>query len=145
METMRPVIPANFPEFNRAVRDPLINESGQPNFAAIRETAEFQRIRHRLLLFIIPMSALFLSWYMLYVLLAAYAHEFMSRQLFGKVNVGLMLGLSQFVSTIVIMLLYQHFAKKRVDPHVDALYARVSAAQSDRAAELVATARDGGR
>jgi uncharacterized membrane protein (DUF485 family) len=145
METMRPIMPADFPEFNQAARDPLISESGQPNFAAIRETAEFQIIRHRLLLFIIPMSALFLCWYMLYVLLAAYAHEFMSRPLLDKINIGLVLGLSQFVSTIAIMLLYLQFAKKRVDPHVDALRARVSAAQSDRAAELMANARDGGR
>ena len=36
------------------------------------------------------------------VLLAAYARSFMSFQLIGEINIGLVLGLLQFVSTAVI-------------------------------------------
>lgn len=145
METMRPLRPANFPAFDRTAQDPLVDESGQPNFTAIQNTVEFRRIRRRLALFTIPMSVLFFCWYMLYVLLAAYAHDFMSQPVSGKITVGLLLGLSQFVSTIVIMLVYLRFARKRIDPHTDALRARVDASQSDRARALASTASNGRR
>lgn len=89
-----------------------------PDFEAIRNSPEFVRLRRRLLRFIFPMSALFLVWYLTYVVLAAYAHEFMSERVWGNVTVGLLLGLSQFVTTVVIMLCYLRFAKRRVDPAV---------------------------
>ena len=48
------------------------------------------------------MSAAFLIWYLLYVLLASYAPGFMSIKVLGNINVGLIFGLLQFVSTFVI-------------------------------------------
>ena len=47
------------------------------------------------------MTGLFLAWYLLYVLLADYAHDFMSTKVVGNINIGLILGLLQFVSTFV--------------------------------------------
>src|ERR1700754_1053567 len=41
-----------------------------PDFAAIRNGAEFGVLRRRLRRFIFPMSALFMGWYMTFVLLA---------------------------------------------------------------------------
>lgn len=64
------------------------------------------------------MTAAFLGWYLCYVLLAAYARSFMSFQLVGEINVGLVLGLLQFVSTVVITVWYARFARKNVDPDV---------------------------
>ena len=43
-----------------------------------------------------------MAWYFLYVLLADYAHDFMAKEVFGNVNVGLLFGLGQFVSTFTI-------------------------------------------
>ncbi|MBP2325841.1 uncharacterized membrane protein (DUF485 family) [Kibdelosporangium banguiense] len=99
---------------------------GEPDFEAIARSPEFIAIRRRLLRFTLPMTALFLCWYLGYVLLAAYAHDFMSQRAFGNVTVGLLLGLSQFVSTIVIMVLYLIFAKRRVDPQTAELAERMS-------------------
>ncbi|MET0136519.1 MAG: DUF485 domain-containing protein [Kibdelosporangium sp.] len=87
------------------------------DFAAVQQSEQFTEVRRRLLRFTFPMTALFLFWYLSYVLLAAYAHDFMSQQVFGKVNVGLLLGLSQFATTVAIMAAYLRFARKRVDPH----------------------------
>jgi uncharacterized membrane protein (DUF485 family) len=79
------------------------------------------RVRRRLTRFIFPVSVLFFVWYMTYVLLAAYAHDFMARRAFGSVTVGLLLGLSQFVTTVVIMLWYARFTRTKVDPEIDRL------------------------
>ena len=77
---------------------------------------EFRALRRRLRLFVFPMSALFLSWYLAYVLLASYARPFMAIKLLGNINVGLVLGLLQFVSTFVITTLYVRFARRDIDP-----------------------------
>jgi len=65
------------------------------------------------------MTALFLVWYLLYVVLADYAHDFMSIKLVGNINVGLVLGLLQFVSTFVITGLYVRYANRKLDPIAD--------------------------
>jgi uncharacterized membrane protein (DUF485 family) len=70
-------------------------------------------------------SALFLLWYLLYVLLADYAHGFMSTKLFGNITVGLVFGLLQFVSTFVITGLYVRYANRKLDPVADKIRAEV--------------------
>ena len=77
---------------------------------------EFQILRHRLRSFVFPMTGLFLAWYLLYVLLASYAPSFMAIKLVGNINVGLVFGLLQFVSTFAITFLYVRFADRRLDP-----------------------------
>jgi uncharacterized membrane protein (DUF485 family) len=79
-------------------------------------SAEFQQLRSRLRRFVFPMTALFLLWYLLYVLLADYAHGFMSTKVVGNINIGLIFGLLQFVSTFVITGLYVRYANRKLDP-----------------------------
>jgi uncharacterized membrane protein (DUF485 family) len=101
-------------------------DSAEPDFEAIRDSEEFTRLRRTLLRFVVPVSIFFLCWYLTYVVLA-YAHDFMSHRVFGNVTVGLLLGLSQFVTTVVIMLWYRSFARRRIDPQVDELRTRTGA------------------
>jgi len=75
-------------------------------------------LRSRLRRFVFPVTLLFFVWYLGYVVLAAYATDFMSHRLFGSVNVGLVLGLSQFVTTMAITLWYRSYARRRIDPKV---------------------------
>lgn len=95
-----------------------------PDFVAIQQSEDFQQLRRRLRQFVFPVSAVFFCWYMTYVLVAAYDHSFMSRPVTGKINVGMVFGLLQFASTIVIMLLYRYFARKVIDPRVEVIRAR---------------------
>ncbi|WP_067813266.1 DUF485 domain-containing protein [Nocardia inohanensis] len=92
-----------------------------PDWSPTYDSPEFQRLRRRFRVFVFPMTAFFLAWYALYVLLADYAHEFMSEKLFGNITVGLVLGLLQFVSTFVITGLYVRYADRRLDPIADEL------------------------
>ncbi|WP_460700847.1 DUF485 domain-containing protein [Nocardia thraciensis] len=100
-------------------------QSGEPSgdWARVHDSPEFQRLRRRFRVFVFPMTALFLAWYALYVLLADYAHDFMSTKVVGNINVGLILGLLQFVSTFVITGLYVRYADRRLDPIADELRA----------------------
>jgi uncharacterized membrane protein (DUF485 family) len=94
-----------------------------PDFAAIRSGAEFGVLRRRFRRFVIPMSVLFMGWYMTFVLLAAYAHQFMSTPVLGLINIGMVLGLAQFVSTVLIMLIYCRYAARKLDPALEAVRA----------------------
>ncbi|MBF6216008.1 DUF485 domain-containing protein [Nocardia puris] len=91
------------------------------DFAAVQASPQFQELRTRLRRFVFPMTAVFLIWYLSYVLLGAYAHDFMSATVFGNVNVGLLLGLAQFVTTFAITGLYVRFANRELDPRAAAI------------------------
>jgi uncharacterized membrane protein (DUF485 family) len=102
--------------FGGSTEQPSVVRDRAPDFAEIQRSDEFQLLRTRLRRFVFPVSALFLGWYLCYVLLAAYARSFMSIQLFGEINVGMVLGFLQFVSTCAITVWYVRFAKNRIDP-----------------------------
>ena len=86
---------------------------------------EFTELRKRFRAFAFPMTVAFLSWYLLFVLLSTYAHEFMSAKVFGNINVGLIFGLLQFVSTFVITHLYVSHANRKTDPIADEMRDRL--------------------
>jgi uncharacterized membrane protein (DUF485 family) len=85
-------------------------------YEQVQASPEFADLRSRLRRFVFPMSAVFLVWYLVYVLLASYAPAFMAIKVLGNINVGLIIGLLQFVSTFVITTLYVRFANKHLDP-----------------------------
>ena len=96
---------------------------GQPetDYERVQNSAEFQALKRRFRRFVFPMTAFFLSWYFLYVLLADYAHDFMSTKVWGNITVGLLLGLGQFVSTFAITMIYARWANNRQDPVAERL------------------------
>ncbi|WP_330253815.1 DUF485 domain-containing protein [Nocardia sp. NBC_00565] len=99
-------------------------------FAAMQSSPEFQELRSRLRRFVFPMTALFLVWYLSYVLLGAYAHDFMATEVIGTINLGLLLGLAQFVSTFGITALYVRFANKELDPRAASIRNQLEGGQA---------------
>jgi uncharacterized membrane protein (DUF485 family) len=82
----------------------------------MQATPEFADLRRRLRRFVFPMSVAFLVWYLVYVLLASYAPDFMAIKVFGNINIGLIIGLLQFVTTFVITTVYVRYANQHLDP-----------------------------
>jgi uncharacterized membrane protein (DUF485 family) len=99
--------------------------SGEPDWEAFAARPEYQQLRHRLRSFVFPLTGLFLVWYLLYVLLASYASGFMSIKLVGNINVGLVFGLLQFVSTFAITWAYVRWADRKFDPAAEKLRAEI--------------------
>ena len=87
-------------------------------------SADFQELRKRYRAFAIPWTVAFFSWYMLYVLMSNWASDFMSHKLVGNINVALVFGLLQFVSTFSIAWLYARHANRNLDPIAERLEAR---------------------
>ena len=90
-------------------------------YLEMQASPEFQELRNRLRRFVFPMSALFLIWYAAYVILGAFFHDFMATKVWGDINVGIVIGLGQFVSTFAITFIYVRFANRELDPRAAAI------------------------
>ncbi|WP_236540974.1 DUF485 domain-containing protein [Spiractinospora alimapuensis] len=86
--------------------------SADPRFALLR-----RRLRTR----IIVLVALFVSWYLAYLLLTAFARDTLSINVTEHVNVALLLGLGQFLSTFVLAWAFGRFCRRRFDPLAEEL------------------------
>jgi uncharacterized membrane protein (DUF485 family) len=94
-------------------------------YRAAQNSPEFIELKKRFRAFAFPMTFAFLAWYLLYVLLSTYAPDFMATEVFGNVNLGILFGLAQFVTTFVITHLYVAHADKRTDPIADEMRERL--------------------
>jgi uncharacterized membrane protein (DUF485 family) len=99
--------------------------SGSDPYVALQSTPEFQALRKKFRNYVFPMTAFFLAWYFLYVLLSIFAPGFMNTVAFGKVTVGLIFGFLQFVTTFAITFMYSKWMSREFDPEADALGARL--------------------
>lgn len=94
-------------------------------FTAVQQSAEFGELRRAHRSFAFPLTIAFAAWYLLYVLLSNYAGDFMGTKLFGNINVALVLGLAQFLTTFLIAWWYSRHAAAKLDPKAEAIKARM--------------------
>ncbi|MFG2005456.1 DUF485 domain-containing protein [Spirillospora sp. NPDC048911] len=90
-------------------------------YLQLEESPEFQRLRRAFRRFVFPMTAAFLTWYLLYVVLSAYARDFMSTKVVGQINVALVFGLLQFLSTFLIAWSYERYSSRKLEPMATAV------------------------
>ena len=103
------------PDHTRPDRIPS-DEISPETFRTVQGSEEFAQLRRSFRGFAIPMTVAFLVWYLAYVLLSTYAEGFMSIQVIGNLNLGIILGLSQFLMTFLITWLYIRHANRSLDP-----------------------------
>jgi uncharacterized membrane protein (DUF485 family) len=104
----------------------------EATYAEVARSEEFGRLRKTLRGFVFPVTVAFFLWYALYVFLSAYARDFMGAKIVGNINVGLVFGLLQFVSTFAIAWWYARWASQKLDPLADEIRHRVEGAEADR-------------
>ena len=90
--------------------------SGHAVYEELAASDDFHELRRRYRAFVVPYTVAFLSWYLLYVLMSSWANDFMDTKIVGNINVALVFGLLQFVSTFTIAIIYSRFASRRLDP-----------------------------
>jgi uncharacterized membrane protein (DUF485 family) len=99
-------------------------------YQSISESTTYKELRKRFRSFVFPMTAAFLLWYLLYVVLSAYARDCMGTKVVGNINIALVFGLLQFVSTFLITWLYAKFAARRLDPAAEEIRNAASGVKS---------------
>ena len=97
------------------------------DFQSTESSEKFQTLKKRHRGFVFPVALGFLVWYFLYVLLAAYAKDFMATPVFGNVNVGLLFGLGQFLTTFAITTAYVVYSNRQIDPLAEEIRADLEA------------------
>jgi len=105
----------------RALEETYVSETDRTEqdsqrLIAVQQSADFIELRKRFRAFAFPMTIVFLSWYLLYVLASGYARGFMGQEVIGNINVGYVFGLLQFASTFLIAYLYERHMDNKVDP-----------------------------
>lgn len=87
-----------------------------PVYDRLHESSEFVELRKRYRGFVIPATVAFLAWYLLYVVMSNWAGGFMAQKVFGNINVALIFGLLQFVTTFGLAFMYSRYSNAKLDP-----------------------------
>ncbi|CAM5394167.1 hypothetical protein SCANM124S_03000 [Streptomyces canus] len=104
-------------------------------YLEVQRSAAFQEVRSRYRRFVVPAGIGFFAWYVAYVVTATSAPGLMARPVAGAVNVAMLAGLGQFLTTFLLTWAYARHARLRRDR--DALELRWDTQ------ELTRTARGG--
>ncbi|MBZ8176326.1 DUF485 domain-containing protein [Corynebacterium poyangense] len=86
----------------------------------MQQSQEFHELRSAYRSFTFPMSVAFFLWYVAYVLLSIFFPAQMSIPFLGM-NVGLWLGVLQFVTTFIITWAYIKYANQNIEPKAAAI------------------------
>ncbi|MFC4329066.1 DUF485 domain-containing protein [Streptomyces andamanensis] len=84
-------------------------------YLAVQRSAAFQEVRSRYRRFVVPAVVAFLGWYLVYVVTATSVPGFMARPVAGAVNVAMVAGAGQFLSTFLLAWAYARHARLRRD------------------------------
>src|SRR6478752_8117658 len=110
-------------------------EQTEDAYLALQSTSEFQALRKKFRGFVFPMTAFFLVWYFLYVLLSMFAPDFMGQEVGAPgITLGLLFGLGQFMTTFAINFIYARWANRELDPMAEAASAQMTASVDSAAA-----------
>lgn len=94
-------------------------EGGAPDTAgiylAVQRSEAFREVRGSYRRFVVPAVIGFLAWYVAYVVLATAAPGLMARPVVGAVNVAMVAGLGQFLTTFLLTWAYARHARLRRD------------------------------
>ena len=103
-----------------------------PVYDELHASDDFVELRRRYRAFVIPATALFLGWFLLYVVMSNWASGFMGTKVVGNVNVALVFGLLQFVTTFAIAYAYSRYSTAKLDPLAEKLNARYEAGRAQQ-------------
>ncbi|MGI5438180.1 DUF485 domain-containing protein [Streptomyces shenzhenensis] len=84
-------------------------------YLEVQRSAAFQEVRSRYRRFVVPGVAVFFTWYVGYVITATTAPGFMARPVAGALNVAMLAGLGQFLTTFLFTWAYARHARLRRD------------------------------
>lgn len=84
-------------------------------YLEVQRSAAFQEVRRQYRGFVVPTVVVFFAWYVGYVVAATAAPRLMARPVMGAVNVAMLAGLGQFLTTFLLTWAYARHARLRRD------------------------------
>ena len=90
--------------------------SEQEVYLRISGESDFAELRRRYRRFAFPATIGFMVWYITYVVCNNWARDFMNTKVVGNINVALVFGLLQFLTTFLLAWHYSNFSTAKLDP-----------------------------
>jgi uncharacterized membrane protein (DUF485 family) len=87
---------------------------------------EFKELRQKFRSFAFPVTVAFLVWYFGYILLTAFARDWVSIEVAPNINIAIILGVLQFATTFLIAWLYERHSSKNLDDASDDLRDKIN-------------------
>ncbi|MFB4421479.1 DUF485 domain-containing protein [Streptomyces sp. QL37] len=84
-------------------------------YLEVQNSPAFREVRRRYRRFVVPAASAFLLWYLAYVIAATTAHDLMARPVAGALNVAMVAGLGQFLTTFLLTWAYARHARLHRD------------------------------
>ena len=91
------------------------------DWRAVEQSEEFQDVAARRRRVVRPLLIVFVLWFGAFLVLTAYARDFMGETIYRGFTVAYLAAFSLIVMTWLLAFLYLRATRSRVDPHVDNL------------------------
>ncbi|MFF2009931.1 DUF485 domain-containing protein [Streptomyces sp. NPDC058195] len=95
--------------------DPCRGLSAAEIYLEVQRSEAFQEVRRRYRRFVVPATLAFFLWYLAYVVAAVAVPGLMDRPVAGAVNVAMLAGIGQFLTTFLLTWAYARHARLRRD------------------------------
>lgn len=105
----------------------MSSSSNEQVWVDTQASEEFQALKRKYRGFAFPVTVAFLAWYFGYILLTAFARDWVSTEIAPNINIAIVLGVLQFASTFVIAWLYERHSSKHLDEASDNLRDKINA------------------
>jgi uncharacterized membrane protein (DUF485 family) len=104
----------------------MSSSNNEAVWAEAQNSAEFKELRKKFRNFAFPVTIAFLVWYFGYILLTAFARDWVRTEVAPNINIAIILGVLQFVSTFLIAWLYERHSSKHLDQASDDLRDKIN-------------------
>ncbi len=98
-------------------RDPVVPRTPtEQDFIETAHTEDFTHLRSTFRGFVFPVFVAFITWYLLYIVTATFLVDVVTIKVFGYINLGMVLGIAQFLTAGIVTWAYLRFADNTLDP-----------------------------
>jgi uncharacterized membrane protein (DUF485 family) len=108
-------MPATSPNGDAGRGEALRERDGGPDWVAIERSPEFRELAGRRRRFIVRASVFFLAFFLTYLLLTAFAQDFMGTEIAGM-PLAFLLAVAQVLMTWVVTWLYLRTSDRELEP-----------------------------
>ncbi|WP_225990231.1 DUF485 domain-containing protein [Corynebacterium sp. 11A] len=88
----------------------------EQDFIETAHTEDFTHLRSTFRGFVFPVFVAFITWYLLYIVTATFLVDVVTIKVFGYINLGMVLGIAQFLTAGIVTWAYLRFADNTLDP-----------------------------
>ena len=97
-------------------RAPDSYDDGTIDYEQIQDSPSFRELKKRTLKFVVPVTLFFMANYLFFAIMSAYDPELMGQPAMGAINIGMLVGFFQFITTMIIVVSYASYARTNTDP-----------------------------